>query len=241
MRRLIIATLGSFLFVASPSIAADIPVRQAAPVVAAPIFSWTGFYIGVHAGYGGDQFEYPFTILGVVGSAELTSSGGFAGGQIGYNWQTGNWMFGVEADIAWSDIAGRISIAAGGANGTAGSELRWFGTARGRMGYTWDRFMIYGTGGYAYGNVRSTATASAAAGGLVGLGGITFSNSEGKSGWAAGGGFEYALAPNWSIKAEYLYLDFGRDLIFSSPVFSISEETTVHTIKAGLNFRFAGR
>jgi len=203
------------------------------------MWNWTGFYIGAHAGYGGDKYEYPLSALGLVaGDLSLTSSGGFAGGQIGYNWQAmgSPWVFGIEADIAWAAIKGELTANIGPITFNAGSELEWFGTLRGRIGYSWDRFMLYGTGGLAYGSVNSSLGA-----GLGGLGGLGLNFSTDKLGWTAGGGFEYGLSRNWSVKTEYLYLDLGKDSIFASPLFSISEQTTVHTIKAGINYRFATR
>jgi outer membrane immunogenic protein len=143
--------------------AADIPARMPykAPAVVAPVFSWTGFYVGINGGYGGNEYKYPFQapIVSSSGEATLNSSGFLAGGQMGYNWQAGSWVFGVEADIQWSNIKGELDASANTPLGalalSAGSELEWFGTVRGRLGYTWDRLMVYGTGGFAYGSVNS--------------------------------------------------------------------------------------
>ena len=228
------------LFAGSQTVfAADLPRAAPAPVYVAPVWTWTGFYIGAHAGYGGNEFEYLFNApaIPISGTTSVTSSGEFAGGQIGYNWQSGNWVFGIEADIAWAAIKAEVTAASGPVTATAGSELEWFGTVRGRLGYTWDRFMLYATGGYAYGSVKNSATALAAF--VVPVGAVA-SVSTTRSGWTVGGGFEYGLTPNWSVKTEYLYIDLGRDTIFSSPIFSIDEDTTVHTIKAGVNYRFGG-
>jgi len=192
--------------------AADLPMRPVykAPY-ATPAWSWTGFYVGVHAGYGGDRFQYPFALLGVPGDAHLTSSGGLAGGQLGYNWQTGNFVLGIETDASWSDIRGRVAASTAGLTLNAGSTLQWFGTVRGRVGYTWDRFMVYGTGGWAYGETRTSASATAP---IVGT--VAFAQTNQKSGWTIGGGFEYALMNNISVKTEYLYLDLGTDAVFTS-------------------------
>jgi outer membrane immunogenic protein len=230
----IFATTALMFAGAQAASAADLPMRPAykAPFVA-PAWSWTGFYVGVHAGYGGDQFSYPFNVVGVPGEAQLNSSGGLAGGQIGYNWQTGNFVLGAEADAAWSDITGRVSANAAGLALSAGSKLEWFGTVRGRAGYAVDRFMVYATGGLAYGDTRTTASVTAPV-----LGTAAFAQTNRKVGWTVGGGFEYALWNNVSIKTEYLYLDLGTDAVFTSPAFSISEHTTAHTLKAGVNWRF---
>jgi outer membrane immunogenic protein len=225
--------------------AADIAARgpyKAPPAVApAPAFSWTGFYIGINGGYGGNELNYPFQapVVGSSGEASLTSSGFLAGGQLGYNWQTGPWVFGVEADIQWSNIKGELDAVAGTPLGalslSAGSELEWFGTARGRIGYAWDRLMVYATGGFAYGSVKTDLNAN---GGT--LGSFAFSTDNNKTGWTAGAGFEYAVTPSVSLKTEYLYLDLGEDTVFASAPFTMSENTTVHLVRAGLNWRFTG-
>jgi outer membrane immunogenic protein len=221
--------------------AADIPARMPykAPAVVAPVFSWTGFYVGINGGYGGNEYKYPFQapIVSSSGEATLNSSGFLAGGQMGYNWQAGSWVFGVEADIQWSNIKGELDASANTPLGalalSAGSELEWFGTVRGRLGYTWDRLMVYGTGGFAYGSVNSYLNAN---GGR--LGSFAYSTDSNKTGWTAGAGFEYAVTPSVSLKTEYLYLDLGEDPVYSSAPFSISEKTTVHLVRAGLNWRF---
>jgi outer membrane immunogenic protein len=236
MRRTISGLLGSLaiVFGVAQASAGDIRPRPVFKASVVPAWSWTGFYAGAQAGYGGDIFRYPLRAPAILlsGEASLTSSGGFGGGQIGYNWQADSWIFGIEADLAGSDIKGQLAAVIGPLSLSAGSKLRWFGTARGRVGYAWHRFLVYGTGGYAYGNTTTDASAT------VGfLGGFAFSQGHNKSGWTAGGGFEYAITNNVSVKTEYLYLDRGQDAVLSSPFFSISEKTTVHTIRAGLNFR----
>jgi outer membrane immunogenic protein len=220
---------GGFVGAAS---AADLPAQPVMKAAVVPVWSWTGFYVGVHAGFGGNKYEYPFTVVGTSGTLDLTSSGGFGGGQIGYNWQTSNWVFGIEADIAWASIEGQVNASVAGLSASAGTKLEWFGTVRGRLGYAWDRFMMYATGGYAYGNTKTSASAA-------GLGlAASFTSNHSKSGWAVGGGFEYALTNRVSVKTEYLYLDLRTDSVFSNAFFTISEKTTAHTMKAGLNFRF---
>jgi outer membrane immunogenic protein len=173
------------------------------------------------------------------GNANLTSSGFLFGGQLGYNWQTGPWVWGVEADIQWANIKGDVSANASGPGGSlglsAGSELEWFGTVRGRVGYAWDRVMLYATGGYAYGSVNTWANAS-----LTGEGNFSFSRSNTKNGWTVGGGLEYAMTPNLMFKTEYLYMDLGTSTVYSIPEFRISEDTTVHLVRAGLNWKFGG-
>jgi outer membrane immunogenic protein len=183
------------LFAAAPAFAADVPVRgpvyKAAP---APVFNWTGFYFGGHVGYGwGDA-----TIIGDVD--------GFIGGaQVGYNWQLSrNWVFGVEADISGTDMNSAIGP----------THVDYVGTLRARIGYAWDRTMVYGTGGFAF--------SRAAVAGL----------HDTDTGYALGLGVEWAIASNWSAKVEYMYYDFS-DFAGIPGV-----DADASTIKVGLNYRF---
>jgi outer membrane immunogenic protein len=222
--------------------AADLskPVYKAPPYV--PPWTWTGFYIGINGGFGGDKVTYPFSVSGipVTGEGSLTSSGAFFGGQIGYNYQwANNWVLGAEADINWSNIKSELSASAatpiGSLSLSTGTELKWYGTVRGRIGYAWDRLFLYGTGGFAYGNTTTTLNVSG-----PGVG-IAFSKDNAKTGWTAGAGLEYAITQNVSLKTEYLYLDLGTDNVTTSAFgvpLSIDEHTTAHTIKVGLNWKF---
>jgi outer membrane immunogenic protein len=201
--------LAAFAF-AAPALAADMPTRgpvyKAAP---APLFNWTGFYIGANAGYSwGD-------------AANLKPSGWSGGGQIGYNWQYApNWVFGLEADMSGSDIS---DTRIGGAP-LAQSKIDYFGSARARLGYTVDRVMVYGTGGLAWAHDRAND-------------GLVAADKE-HVGWTAGAGIEYAFAPNWSTKLEWLYADYG------SKTYALTAPTRIdptdNTVKLGLNYRFGG-
>jgi outer membrane immunogenic protein len=230
--------------VSSAASAADLPRKAPAYAPPPPPFSWTGFYIGINGGWGGDKVRYPFDdpAVPVSGEASLTSSGALGGGQIGYNYQFAtNWVAGLEADIQWSNIKSEVAATAsfpgGGLSLNAGTELKWFGTVRGRLGYAWDRVLLYGTGGFAFGS--DTTTLNASAGGAA----IAFSHDNDKSGWTAGAGLEYAITNNLSFKTEYLYIDFGTDNVTTSVLglpASVDEHPTVHSVRAGLNWRFGG-
>jgi outer membrane immunogenic protein len=234
----------NFLWGGAGGSGADLPYYP--PVETAKAFDWTGLYAGIHGGYGGDRFEYPFEvdffdpqISDITGQADLTSSGFFAGGQVGVNWQFApRWVVGVEGDIAWSDIKGELGLDVDQVPGEseAGSKVNWFGTIRGRLGFlATPRFMVYGTGGAAYGETESYLD--------IDFLGVHLSKSETNWGWTAGGGFEYAITDHVTLKTEYLYVDLGeQDLLDFTFVglprgsFSLDAETHFHTIKAGLNF-----
>lgn len=204
------------------------------PVVVQDSFDWTGFYIGVHGGYGGGDFEYPFDFDEVfTGDASINSSGFFAGGQAGFNWQMNNFVFGLETDIAWSDIKGELDFDIDGAPGdlSAGSSVDWFGTTRLRAGVlAAPQLLVYGTGGVAYGDVNHSYDLTSFSPGLED------STSETQVGWAAGAGFEYMVTQNITLKTEYLYVDLGEQDLIDEGDFSIEADTKFHTIKAGLNF-----
>jgi outer membrane immunogenic protein len=202
-----------------------------------PPFTWTGFYVGLNAGAvwgsGGNASTTVFangfpigTIDGVPATLAnvfpgLGSGGGntgfIGGGQAGYNWQTGSFVFGVETDFDGTSLS-RSRSAIGPtfvepifglndfftANGSV--KLDWLGSTRGRIGYAWDRLLIYGTGGVAYGGASSHLDVFDA------VDGFGFSSSGGSSsrvGWTVGGGLEYAFNNNWILGGEYLYYDLG--------------------------------
>lgn len=245
MKKLLLGAFALLAVTATPAVSADMrmPVKAAPPPIV-PVFSWTGFYIGANGGYGGDRFNYNFAVLGVPGSAGLTSGGGFGGGQIGYNYQVGSWVFGVEGDIQASDIRGDVSAAIAGVAASAGSKIDWFATARGRIGYAWDRVMIYATGGYAYADVETSAALVVAPGvlipGVAVLPGFALAGDVDTShnGWVAGGGVEYAFTNNLTFKAEYQYLDFERRNIATGLGSFVNVKPTVHTVRGGLNWKF---
>jgi outer membrane immunogenic protein len=246
------------------ALAADLPARTytKAPAMVAAAYDWTGWYIGVNGG--GAWSDGRTGAFGSTSDVSYYSSalrdgylpanygakheGGFGGAQLGYNMQSGSWLFGIEADIQGADI-GRttnMSFPGGGTSVPSVSEARdhidWFGTVRGRAGVTVDRVLFYGTGGLAYGGVRSSFRTSD-------LAGIepTFGSSSGtRVGWAAGAGIEWAFAANWTVKAEYLHVDLGSTDVTGASLTSPTSLITYrydHTFDAarvGINYRFGG-
>jgi outer membrane immunogenic protein len=210
MRRGLLSLTAALLAGTAATNAADL--RRAPPpmMTPVPVWSWTGFYAGLSAGYAFD-----------AGNTVADLDGWFAGGQIGYNWQHGNWVFGVEADLFGGDI-GESARAFGFA---VSSDVNVFGTLRGRIGYAIDRVLLYGTGGFAWARNEISVFGP----------GIALSSSETHTGFAVGGGVEWAFAPNWSAKAEYLYLGLG-----SANYFGVvpSGDADFHTFKVGVNYLF---
>jgi outer membrane immunogenic protein len=190
--------------------AADIPRREPIPMGApsyyAPYvpYNWTGGYVGINGGGGWGSSDG--SIIG------LDTSGGFVGGTLGYNWQLGQGVFGLEGDIDWSNIRGSTGCV------FTSCEIRndWLATARMRFGYSFDRFMPYITGGLAFGGVQSE---------IVGV----LSTSDTKVGWTLGAGLEGVIAGPWTAKIEYLYVDLGDNA---------NLDFRANLVRAGLNYRF---
>ncbi|AWN45131.1 porin [Methylobacterium terrae] len=231
---------------ASPAGAADLPRRVAPPpaFTPVPVFTWTGFYAGVNAGagFGGGGGTFTDATYGTVtpGSRDAAFVGG---GQIGYNYQLtpgSGFVIGAEADIQGTTF-GR---ARSGLVGTTtfydiGPSLDWFGTVRGRIGYAFDRFLVYGTGGFAYGGGSTPSTASYYTGTLPG----TF-----RTGWTAGGGVDYAITDRLSARIEALYVSLDRNggsggLVYdtaTSAYYGLGKsKTEFGVVRAGLNYRFS--
>ena len=249
-------------------------VKAPPPPVAAPIYSWTGFYVGGNVGYswGSPNSDYVFTEGGLTPqtfahSNALDFTGAIGGVQVGYNWQAPNlWVVGFEAD--WQGSSEKASLGysdpyafdyfpsfpldvTGAVTTNYDANILWLGTVSGRMGYTWDRLLIYATGGLAYGDVRISGTSNDSGGGFFGTGPITYNGtarfdaSRVNMGWTAGGGIEGALTNNWSWKVEYLYVDLGSLSLFAPGPFPTDPENvavqakfTDSIVRAGLNFRF---
>lgn len=205
----------------APALAADLPARMATKAPAyVQVFNWTGFYLGAHVGYGWADTE-------VFGDSN--QDGFFVGGQLGYNWQApgSNWVFGLELDSAWANLEDSRTVTVGGVTGTVASEVDYLGSFRGRVGYAWDRTLLYVTGGLGW--ARQDISGSVPFPGFT----ATTSDSNVHFGYALGVGVEYALSGPWSVKAEYLYYGLGSESYFGTEV-----DLDVQTVKLGVNYRF---
>src|SRR5258708_5279649 len=190
MKRLLMAAVGlaslGFATASLPAAAADIAPSRMMPVRAPAYlpFNWGGWYAGLNLGGGfGD-------VSGVV-----------FGGQLGYNWQFGQWVFGVETDIQYSAQDSNSVISGFGTTLADKQELNWFGTLRGRVGWAgwWDRWLPYFTGGLAYGGRSASGAATGALTGVYSADGTAI-------GWAIGVGVDYAITPAWTARLEYLHI-----------------------------------
>jgi outer membrane immunogenic protein len=262
MKRAMILGIGA-LALAGTTIAtqaADMPRKAPPPVVAAPPpFTWTGCYIGGNLGAKWGSFDgdanlgavaplFPVGAALVFGGSD-SETGFIGGGQVGCQWQTGSIVLGFEGDFVLTDI-GRTFIAPGFrfpalAGDTFTLENDWQASFRGRLGWAWDRWMIYVTGGVAWANFDLSAT-------LVGNGllfpAVSISADKTLIGATIGGGFEYAFSPNWSLGVEYRFTKFDREnfglgnvLVVAPAVlapFAANAELETHEVTARINWRF---
>ena len=220
--RLILAGMAALLTAPLAAQAADFPqpYRAPAPAYLVPEFSWSGFYVGLNAGYMWGNSKWN----GSAGNFEVAPSGFIGGGTLGYNLQTGSWVWGIEGDVDYLDANRTIATAV---CGSCTFKDTWLATARGRIGYSFDRWLPYVTGGGAWGDVYMSSPSG--------------SNSSTKGGWTAGAGVEYAFLGNWSAKLEYLYVDLGSANCGSSAcpfAADTSVDFTANIIRAGINYRF---
>lgn len=270
MQKLLSTTIAFAFFTVGSADAADLPAAPLykAPVVAPPAFSWTGWYVGVNAGWAWNDSTDTITAANaaaqgfvvpppqIATSLPLSSNGFIGGGQAGYNWQVAPmWVLGFESDIQWADIKKTVSLPGPSAPTrimTAHEKLDLFGTVRGRVGVApWDRALFYVTGGLAYGQANlSTALTRPGAPPPVpadGCGG--FNNCQAGSttgtrfGWTVGAGLEWAFVKDWSFKAEYLYYDLGNiSHVMTDPffpaTFNASADLKGNIARMGLNYRF---
>jgi outer membrane immunogenic protein len=248
MKRILLSTASlGVLGLLTPALAADLPYAKAPPVTPS-VYDWTGAYVGVFGGGGFGNHNVNNTNGQAVPFADFTanysSTGGLAGGEAGYNWQSGNYLVGVEGDLFWSGIKGNDSSqfnagAFPGVGAVDADSLRWGGTLRVRGGFTVDRWLMFFTGGYAFGSLQHTNTPP---------GGVVDQFTVHGNGLTAGGGFAYAITNNLSAKFEYRYYNFngynraGNAATGLTPNGQIpyTTETTYSVVTVGLDFKFGG-
>jgi outer membrane immunogenic protein len=224
-----------------------------------PIYNWSGYYVGVNAGYGWGNEDValaptnnPASIVFFVGTfptfipntVRPNPRGVLGGGQVGYNWQSGRAVFGLEADFQGADVGGTVNTFVPPIVSATGQRLDWFGTVRGRAGFTaTPNLLLYVTGGLAYGEVKHAFSASNSGGSFNN----TFVNNT-SAGWTVGAGAEWGFAPNWSVKAEYLYMDLGTRTFATLPSGTTPVGASLDSrfadkfqiARVGINYRFGG-
>jgi len=219
---------------AGTAFAADLPLRAPPPVYVAPVFSWTGFYVGGQLGYAwgkdpvtvNSNFTEEFLTLDPFTSAQRQSSpsGAIGGAHIGYNWQINQFVLGVETNVDATNFNGQqsiFSVASFAGGFTDIGELRdnirstIQGTFHGRAGWAWNNWLFYGTGGVAFTDFTSNYQFASI---------LTDDRTSTRVGWTAGGGIEWAFNNNWIFGVEYRYSDFGH--FTDNDLFSLGATTT---------------
>lgn len=242
MKKILLSGVAFAALVAAPAMAADLPARapvyKASPVAVAA-YNWSGFYVGANVG-GGWARKCWFFNPTVVDEGCHTATGLLAGGQIGINWQTSNWVFGLEASGDWANLSGsNVSVAF--PTVTNRSRIDALGLFTGRIGMAWDSALLYAKGGAAVVRDRYDAFTTATPA-------VFNSASETRWGWTVGAGIEYGFSPNWSAAVEYDYVALGtKTLAFTTTTgFACTAPCTddikqnLHAVTLRLNYRFGG-
>jgi outer membrane immunogenic protein len=232
MRGLSVTSIAALSFgLAHTALAADMPVK--APPLAPPVTNWAGFYVGAHGGWGSAQFTGTYDDGGDFGPMDFPVRGGVLGGQIGYNFQFGRIVHGVELDGSWANINGDVVDNDGDRREF---KTNFLGSLRYRGGITADNVLLYSTIGLGYARSKFTVTGDVPSPASVQMN---------RWGLVTGLGAEWALAPNWSVRAEYLYYYFGKTV--GIPNLSSDSEPTdfvridgINVVRVGANYRFGG-
>ncbi len=257
MKKLVLALISVTAF-AESAMAADMAVKAPAYKAAPPValYNWGGFYIGANGG-GGSAHDC-LTVLGSSAVGTLTpsqpdgchtSTGGTAGGQIGYRWQVTNWVFGLEAQGNWADFKGsNLNTAPDGPPGffNDNTKIDSFGLFTGQVGYAFNNVLIYAKGGAAVVMDKYSATSAIAIPGIA-VGTTLFNASPTRWGGTAGAGLEFGFAPNWSVAFEYDHVFVGGNnvnlatvppLPAGSAFYSIKQNIDIGAVR--LNYTFGG-
>ncbi|CAN7591694.1 porin family protein [Brucella pseudogrignonensis] len=211
--------------------AADaIQYEEPVPVVAAPVFSWTGGYLGGQIGYGWgkSRFSNEFTAINV-------KPDGFLGGlYAGYNFDLGNsFVLGIDGDVTYNNLKDSYSETDLGVTDSLESKLRWSGAVRARAGVAMDRFLPYIAGGVAFGSVKNTLSST------DGIDEVSVSQSKTLTGWTAGAGVDYAATDNVIVRLEYRYTDYGhKDFDFGVPDAGVRDKFKTNEVRLGVAYKF---
>ena len=257
MKRTLVVTVLALLIAASRASAADLPVHPGPPAYypVPAVYDWGGGYVGINGGYAFGQSEWTDdgpNPSGLNSSGSFNVNGGLVGGTMGVSGQWGAWVLGVEGDFDWQGVSGTSSSAfctslftsANVGSTPAGlsckTQSNWIWTFRPRVGYAWDRLLLYGTAGVAGANVQT------------GLNGLPLQTNF-EVGWTAGAGLEWAFAENWTFKVEYLFVGLGKascnhgyscgyDRAATATLAALNANDSVtlneNIVRVGVNFKF---
>jgi outer membrane immunogenic protein len=245
MRKTLLAAVGLASLGMAPALAADLPARTytKAPAIVAPVYDWSGFYIGLNGG--GASSRECYTITSVAGAAVVpnsegchNASGGLVGGQLGYRWQASNWVFGLEAQGDWASLKGSNSSLTAIIPYTNQTKIDALGLFTGQVGYAWNNVLWYVKGGAAVTDNKYSSFFTAS--------GVVFNQTtETRWGGTVGTGIEVGFAPNWSVAFEYDHLFMGNPNV-TFPISAIAvtrsdnirQDVDMGTVR--INYRFGG-
>ena len=251
------------IIVSGPAYAADLrpTLKAPAPPAVASIYNWNGFYVGAHAGASWADNKFS-DVIGGIEVANFQAQGYLVGGQFGYNWQKGSWVLGTEFEGSYSRLQRGVGFPGGGIGGCGfpqfgfggfggfggcgfgggfgfgfgqfGARVQALGLLSGRLGYAWDRALIYVKAGAALANEKYVFQ-------IPGVS-LSVTPTDTRLGWLVGAGVEYGLTANWSVKLEYNYIDLGTERLNpTSPTgltFVFDQSQKVQVAKGGVNYRF---
>jgi outer membrane immunogenic protein len=254
MKKFLLGTVGLItLGLAAPAHAADLPARpytKAPAIVAAPIYDWSGFYVGINGGWGSSRNCWDIVAFNTTPVAPSvregchSATGGLAGGQIGYRWQASSWVFGLEAQGDWADLKGSsLSVVTLTSNNR--TRVDGIGLFTGQVGYAWDNVLWYVKGGAAVTHNKFDDTTNIAIPALgLGVGGVLASATNTRWGGTVGTGIEVGFAPNWSVAFEYNHLFMGNHnstFVFAAPpTITDNIRQSVDMATARISYRWGG-
>jgi outer membrane immunogenic protein len=225
MRRVLLSCVAA-VAASTSAFAADLPSRQVVVPPPPPVFTWTGFYLGAQIGYEfGNNTSF---VAGISPAVYPTPEGVVGGGHAGYNFQSGQAVFGIEGDVNGSSYSGNVTSPFDGT--FISSHIPFDGSVRGRIGIaSFDHVLIYATGGVAFASIKDSYS------GGFGLASAT----QGRVGWTAGVGVEYAIDNNWSVRVEYRRTDYGYlyDYLPTVP-FPRSNSESDNRVQVGFSYKF---
>jgi outer membrane immunogenic protein len=220
--------------VSGHAFAADLPTRSSPVPLPAAAYNWTGLYLGINAGYGSGNSNWSDGAIGMTGN--FPTSGFLVGGTLGANYQMGDYALGIEGDGDWTNLHGNSGTTCSGISTavpppvSCQTQSEWLATVRGRLGYAFDRILLYGTAGAAFGNIQA------------GLNPPSTFDSRLEAGWVAGAGVEFAISANWTAKVEYLFVDLSSGACSTVANCGGAAGSSVsfneNIVRAGVNFKF---
>ncbi|MBG0808279.1 porin family protein [Methylosinus sp. H3A] len=230
MRRFVLTVVS--VVAANAARAADLPSTKALPEEPRAVFTWKGFYIGAHAGVAWAHDESANILYGnpSIASSSFDATGVIGGLHLGYNWQVGNWVLGLEGDVDATGLEGTVASRPGTTYFSSTSRSPVQGSIRGRIGYAFDHLLLYATGGGIWTGILTSYRELPI--------GDSFSRT--RESWTVGGGVEYALNNNWSVRGEYRFADFGRyyDGPAKAPLYQQSHHWDENQVKFGVTWKY---